>query len=114
MILQPQDVLPSGELDVGRKIFYRPAVAVINGEVNLWFGTGDRAHPLNHAVVDRLYQIVDKGQGTIDQIDEKNLVDMTTDPLQTGDEATVTETLEKLYNLVPGPNSETDYYRGFR
>ena len=72
-----QDVLPSGEFDIGRKIFYRPAVAVINGKVNLWFGTGDRAHPLNHAVVDRLYQIVDKGQGTIDQIDESRLVDMT-------------------------------------
>jgi type IV pilus assembly protein PilY1 len=108
-----QDVLPSGESDVGRKIFYRPAVAVINGEVNLWFGTGDRAHPLNHAVVDRLYQIVDKGQGTIDQIDESRLVDMTTDPLQTGDEATVNETLEKLHNLIPGPNGETDYYHGW-
>ena len=108
-----QDVLPSGELDIGRKIFYRPAVAVINGKVNLWFGTGDREHPLNHAVVDRLYQIVDKGQGTIDHIDESFLVDMTTDPLQTGDAATVTETLEKLYNLVPGPNGETDYYHGW-
>jgi len=82
--------LPSGEDDVGRKIFYKPAVTVINGEPNLWFGTGDRAHPLNHAVVDRLYKIVDKGQVTSDGIDEDNLVDLTLDPLQSGDQDTVT------------------------
>jgi type IV pilus assembly protein PilY1 len=108
-----QGILPSAKYDVGRKIFYRPAVAMINGKPHIWFGTGDRAHPLNHAVVDRLYQVVDRGQATDDYIDEKNLVDMTEDPLQTGVEATVTETLEKLYNLVPGPNGESDYYHGW-
>ncbi|MBW2690578.1 MAG: hypothetical protein JRC99_11680, partial [Deltaproteobacteria bacterium] len=105
--------LPSGEYDVGRKIFYKPAVTVINGEPNLWFGTGDRAHPLNHAVVDRLYKIVDKGQVTSDGIDENNLVDLTLDPLQSGDQDTVTATLEKLYNLVDGPSGEEDYYHGW-
>jgi type IV pilus assembly protein PilY1 len=106
-------VLSSGKSDVGRKIFYRPAVAVIDDKVHLWFGTGDRAHPLNHAVVDRLYQIVDRGQLTSDKIDEKNLVDMTEDPLQTGDETTVTDTLNKLHNIVPGPNNEPNYYYGW-
>jgi type IV pilus assembly protein PilY1 len=108
-----QDVLDSGASDVGRKLFYRPSMAVIKGKVHLWFGTGDRAHPLNHSVVDRLYQIVDTGQGTDDKIDEKNLVDMTEDPLQGDDPVAVTDTKNKLYNLVNGPNGETNYYYGW-
>jgi len=106
-------VLPSGKNDTGRKIFYRPAVAVINGKVNLWFGTGDRTHPLNHAVVDRLYQLVDSGQATSDAINEQHLVDLTEDPLQTGDTTVVNDTLAKLYNLVDGPGGEQDYYHGW-
>jgi len=104
--------------DIGRKIFYRPAVSVINGKPHLWFGTGDRAHPLNHSVIDRIYQIVDRGQtsgsnadGT--RINEKNLVDLTTNPLQSGDGTTVTNTLNKLYNNVAGPGGESDYYHGW-
>ena len=107
------DTLSSGEPDVGRKIFYRPAVSVKSGKPYLWFGTGDRAHPLNHAVVDRLYQIVDNDQVTSDVIDEKNLVDLTEDPLQTGTVEEVTETTDKLYNRVKGPNGEVHYYHGW-
>jgi type IV pilus assembly protein PilY1 len=106
-------VLPSGEDDVGRKMFYRPAVAMIKGKPHLWFGTGDRAHPLNHAVVDRLYQFVDKRQSTDDVIDEKNLVDLTEDPLQGDDPTAVLEAKNKLDNITLGPNGETNYYYGW-
>jgi type IV pilus assembly protein PilY1 len=108
-----QGTLPSTELDVGRKFFYRPAVSVIGGLTHLWFGTGDRAHPLNHAVVDRLYEVVDRGQLTGNYIDEKNLVDMTEDPLQTSDATTVSDTLDKLYNRVNGPDNTPNYYYGW-
>jgi type IV pilus assembly protein PilY1 len=87
--------------DVGRKFFYPPAAAIIGGKTHLWFGSGDRAHPLNHAVVDRLYYLADNGQDddTVgDYIDEERLVDLTTDPLQSGDAATVALTLNKLHN----------------
>ncbi len=84
--------------DVGRKIFYRPAAAIIGGKVHLWLGTGDRAHPLNHAVIDRMYHLVDMGQETASGIDEARLVDLTDDPLQTGSVDTVTLTLNKLTN----------------
>jgi type IV pilus assembly protein PilY1 len=106
-------VLPSGVNDVGRKFFYRPATAIVNGEVLLWFGTGDRAHPLNHAVVDRLYQVVDRGQVTGDVINETHLVDMTEDPLQAGTGSTPLDTLNKLYNLVDGPDGTRPYYYGW-
>jgi len=99
--------------DVGRKIFYKPAVSVINGKVNLWFGTGDRAHPLNHAVVDRIYQVVDKGQVTSDAINEARLVDLTDDPLQSGDTATVSLTLDKLHNNAFNPDVLNNPYYPF-
>jgi type IV pilus assembly protein PilY1 len=98
--------------DVGRKIFYKPAVAIANGKANLWFGTGDRAHPLNHAVVDRLYKVVDNGQVTNTGINEKHLVDLTEDPLQS-DQYNIADILSKLQNLATGPNNEDDYYHGW-
>jgi type IV pilus assembly protein PilY1 len=98
--------------DVGRKFFYKPAVAIIGGKAHLWFGSGDRAHPLNHAVVDRLYKVVDNGQITGSNINEKNLVDLTVDPLQSYKYNTA-DVLSKLQNLADGPNSEADYYHGW-
>jgi type IV pilus assembly protein PilY1 len=100
--------------DVGRKFFYRPAVAILNGKAHLWFGSGDRAHPLNRAVVDRLYKVVDNGQTTGSDINEKNLVDLTEDPLQS-DKFNVVKVLSKLQNLADGPNgaTEPDYYHGW-
>lgn len=106
-------VLPSGEYDLGRKIFYKPAVTVEGNTRHLWFGTGDRAHPLNHAVVDRLYHVVDTGQVTTDGINEAHLVDLTEDPLQSSDPDVSQAAYAKLYNQVPGPSGEVDYYKGW-
>jgi type IV pilus assembly protein PilY1 len=48
----------------GRKIFYRPAVVYESGYTALYFGSGDRAHPQNQAVVDRLYAFYDRDDVT--------------------------------------------------
>ncbi len=98
--------------DVGRKFFYKPAVAVFNGKAHLWFGSGDRAHPLNHAVVDRLYKVVDNGQTTIDAISEAHLVDLTDNPLQSN-AYDVANVLAKLQNQATGPTGQPDYYQGW-
>jgi type IV pilus assembly protein PilY1 len=70
--------------------------------LNLWFGSGDRTHPLNHAVIDRLYYVVDAGQNDDlgDLVDEVRLVDLTDDPLQDGDPDTVELALAKLHNIA--------------
>jgi type IV pilus assembly protein PilY1 len=62
----------------GRKIFYRPSIVVKDGYHALFFGTGDRAHPLNMAVSDRLYMVKDTGQ-TI-PLRESDLYDVTAFP----------------------------------
>ena len=64
----------------GRKIFYKPTVALTNGIPTLYFGTGDRSHPLNTAVTDRLFAVRDRGQLT--PVDISALMDMTADTLQ--------------------------------
>ena len=76
-----------GTADVGRKIFYKPSVILEAGYEMLFFGTGDREHPLNTAIVDRLYGIKDKSEATIivveDSVDNVHeLVDVTTNDLQ--------------------------------
>lgn len=56
----------------GRKLFYRLDASVINShKTMLFFGSGDRAHPLNHqnpgssgAVIDRLYAVIDNDANT--------------------------------------------------
>ncbi len=63
----------------GRKIFYRPSVVVKEGYHALVFGTGDRAHPLNLAVQDRLYMVKDSGQTT--PLRESDLFNATSTPL---------------------------------
>lgn len=68
--------------NVGRKIFYRPSVLFENGYIGVYFGTGDREHPLNTVVVDRLYAVYDRGQRTALNIQESNLEDVTEDLLQ--------------------------------
>lgn len=76
-----------GAADVGRKIFYPPDLTLEPGYQLLFFGTGDRAHPLNTAVVDRMYAVKDDptNAATIledDPGDVAELVDVTTDELQ--------------------------------
>lgn len=73
----------------GRKAFYRPSVVPdLNGVYGLYFGTGDREHPLNTNVFDRLYAVYDRGQDSVGNIvnsadigtiDDADLVDVTLD-----------------------------------
>ncbi len=48
----------------GRKIFYKPSVALEPGYELLFFGTGDREHPLSTDISDRLYAVKDTGQAS--------------------------------------------------
>jgi len=76
---------PSTGTDVGRKIFYRPQVAFIGGYPRLYFGTGDREHPLNRAVIDRMYSVADYSDFNDtynENIGESYLVDVTLNNLQ--------------------------------
>ena len=84
-----------GDGTKGRKIFYRPSVTLqVGGTINLYFGTGDRAHPLNKDVVDRMYGIFDRAQVTKEEIDADNIVDVTDNLLQ--EESTSAADLESL------------------
>lgn len=74
-----------GETYTGRKIFYKPTVALVDGIPTLYFGTGDRSHPLNTAVRDRMFAVRDRGQVTADAIDIDNLKDLTLNTLQATD-----------------------------
>ncbi len=89
--------------DVGRKLFYRPAVAYVNGLPMLWFGSGDRAHPLNHDVVDRMYMLIDRGQVTSDGINETRMTDLTANQLQDGNPNNDNELLCRLGKLTGDP-----------
>lgn len=64
----------------GRKFFYRPDVGKSGTDALVFIGSGDREHPLNRAVGDRLYMIRDKGQTT--PATEANLKDLTANELQ--------------------------------
>lgn len=55
---------PGADSSVGRKIFYKPAVTLELGYELLFFGTGDRAHPVSATEVNRLYAVKDAGQAT--------------------------------------------------
>lgn len=95
-----------GSTDVGRKLFYKPSAAIDYGYIVLAFGTGDREHPLNRAIVDRMYVVKDKGQTTTVLEDnttypDYKLVDVTSDYLQacTTDCSQVTSILSSLKTL---------------
>ncbi|WP_305043441.1 pilus assembly protein [Geoalkalibacter sp.] len=74
----------------GRKFFYRPSVTVErNGQAMIFLGSGDREHPLNEGVEDRLYAVKDPLQRPKSQtpwdgtaLNESDLVDVTTNILQ--------------------------------
>jgi type IV pilus assembly protein PilY1 len=72
-----------GIYDKGRKIFYKPSVAVDpTGIARIYLGTGDREHPLNQLVVDRIYGLQDKGQAFART--EADMTDVTANTLQLG------------------------------
>lgn len=78
----PNSTINSGEATTtnGRKVFYRPSVVQEADYIGVYFGSGDRAHPLNQAVIDRLYAFYDRDTSTTQS--EANLVNVTEDNLQ--------------------------------
>jgi type IV pilus assembly protein PilY1 len=73
---------PGGDGTTGRKIFYPPDVTLEKNSYEMvFFGTGDREHPKESAVVDRIYAVKDRNSATT--LTESNLYDVTTDELQT-------------------------------
>jgi type IV pilus assembly protein PilY1 len=64
----------------GRKIFYPPDVLLEPGYEMVVFGTGDRANPNKHAVVNRIYVVKDRQTGMM--LDEGSLIDVTDNLLQ--------------------------------
>ena len=100
----------SSDSSTGRKIFYKPSVVIdAGGMVRLYFGTGDREHPLNRAVTDRMYEVIDKGQTSA--VTEAKLIDATEDQLQAATDTTTAmyQTLLQNYAKADDP-SNTDYY----
>jgi len=73
---------PGGDGTTGRKIFYPPDVTLEKDNYEMvFFGTGDREHPKNSTVVNRIYAVKDRNSATT--LNENNLYDFTTDELQT-------------------------------
>ncbi len=81
MLFKSNDV---GDSDKGRKIFYRPEIAYV-GAPHIYFGTGDREHPLNRTVIDRMYCVIDWGDQGAYPVTETALVDATANTLQDPD-----------------------------
>lgn len=73
-----------GSTDLGRKAFYKPAVTMESGYDMVFYGTGDREHPLNTNVVDRIYAIKvrDTESATTAVKTETSLLDVTENLLQ--------------------------------
>lgn len=85
---------PSSGADTGRKIFYKPSVTYETGYSMFFIGSGDREHPLNRDVVDRMYGLKDSAQSTTKL--ESDMLDVTTDILQTGDASEIAAALASL------------------
>jgi type IV pilus assembly protein PilY1 len=91
----------------GRKIFYKPSVAIDKNNLpRIFFGTGDREHPLNQAVIDRFYGFIDKGQNTLSL--EANLLDVSSNLIQNGTETQV-GTIKGLLDMASSPSNSTYY-----
>jgi type IV pilus assembly protein PilY1 len=58
-----------------RKIFYAPDVTLEKGYEMVFFGTGDREHPNESSVVNRIYAVKDRGLNTT--LSEDSLEDVT-------------------------------------
>lgn len=102
----------TGTADVGRKVFYKPTVTYNYPDVFVYFGSGDREHPLNYlnpgasggAVLDRFYMVRDRedddNPSAPGVLTESHLVDVTENDLQR-DDTTLAEAdalIDKLYN----------------
>jgi type IV pilus assembly protein PilY1 len=88
----------------GTKIFYPPDVTLERGDYQmLFFGTGDREHPKETTVVNRLYAVNDKNlAGTLT---ESNLYDVTSGELQAAD-----TTLERRAEILAALSSSSGWF----
>ncbi len=98
-----------GSDNAGRKIFYIPSVVTQPGYRMLFFGTGDREHPLNTGVVDRMYALKDRGQTTA--VTEANMLDVSQDLLQTTDTNAANNPTGQatVNNILATLNSSSNY-----
>lgn len=98
----------SDSSDTGRKIFYKPVIATV-GAPHIYFGTGDREHPLNVSVEDRMYCLIDWGAittlptGTY-PVHESDLEDVTLNLIQKTD-TSVEDAAEMEKRLYSTPSS---------
>ncbi len=93
---------PGADGTSGRKIFYPPDVTREKDGGNyemVFFGTGDREHPKDGTIINRIYAIKDKNSTGI--LSENDLVDVTSDELQ-NPETTQTRRNEILSQLRSG------------
>jgi len=89
-----------GASDVGRKIFIKPSVVSEAGKRKiLFFGTGDREHPLNSAIYNRIYAVIDDDNQTA-TLTETDLRDVTDDELQTTTVASGTGSIADLLDKL--------------
>ena len=102
---------PASGSDTGRKMFYKPiatletAITVTSrgNDATLFIGSGDREHPLNTAVTDRIYAVRDKGQTTTKY--ESDLTDVTANALQSA-----TATTSAVTTLLNSLSSSYGWY----
>ena len=114
--------------DVGRKIFYKPTLTYDYPDAFIYFGTGDREHPLNYldagdvggATLDRFYmvrdrEIDDNPNAPTTALTESNLVDVTTNQLQQDgmSASDISELLSRLFDFPTTGDSWTDRYGWF-
>ena len=79
-----------------RKIFYRPDVVLEYGYEMLFWGTGDRAHPRNEMIINRIYALKDRDPAT--PLTEIDLVNVTDNLVQDGTQQEQADTLADLEN----------------
>ncbi|GEM_PF-719780 len=105
---------PGSDSTNGHKIFYRPSVARNGSHAMLYFGTGDREHPLNLASHDRMYMLFDRGQGLANPADgmgvktESNLIDVTDNTLQESSDSTA---INNVFNALYADSNYGWYIR---
>lgn len=69
----------------GRKFFFRPSVVILPDHIGVVISSGDRAHPMNNAVPNRIFAIKDKKQDhsmdiALDDLVDTNLYGAPTNP----------------------------------
>ncbi|WP_027714762.1 pilus assembly protein [Desulfuromonas sp. TF] len=90
----------------GAKFFYRPSVTFEHGYTFLFFGTGDREHPLNTGTVNRFYAFKDRNYADMKWYTDSNFKDVTLNELQI--DTTSAETIDDILNGNDGLNNATN------